>query len=456
MTPTWKTFCRLLAAFRADRAGNIATIFALSSLPLIGFVGAAVDYSRANSVKTALQTALDATALMLSREAATLNSGDLQSKASNYFNAMFTRPDTANVAISVSYTTNGGSAVTVNGAVTMSTQIMGIVGYNSIAINGSSTARWGSTRLRVALALDVTGSMASDGKMTALKSATKNLLTQLKNAASQNGDVYVAIVPFNKDVNVGASNYAASWIDWSDWEDDNGHDVSTTTCTTQKTGKSGKSTKKCSTSTSWVPDNHNTWNGCITDRDQNYDQLVDVPTSTSAATPSKLWPAEQFDSCPAKMMGLSYNWTSLNSLVDGLQAVGNTNQGIGLVWAWQALVGGGPLTSPPKDANYDYQEIIILMSDGMNTENRYSTSQTQIDKRMHDTSKNGIGTCANIKTAGVTIYSVQVNTGGDPTSTVMKNCASSTDKFWMITSASDLNGVFQTIGTNLTQLRVAK
>ena len=36
--------------------------FALATIPLIGFVGAAVDYSRANSAKAAMQAALDATA----------------------------------------------------------------------------------------------------------------------------------------------------------------------------------------------------------------------------------------------------------------------------------------------------------------------------------------------------------------------------------------------------------
>jgi hypothetical protein len=36
---------------------------------MVGFVGAAVDYSRANSVKIAMQAAIDATALMLSRDA---------------------------------------------------------------------------------------------------------------------------------------------------------------------------------------------------------------------------------------------------------------------------------------------------------------------------------------------------------------------------------------------------
>ena len=69
---------------------------------------------------------------------------------------------------------------------------------------------------------------------------------------------------------------------------------------------------------------------------------------------------------------------------------------------------------------------------------------------------NGSGTCANIKAAGVTIYTIHVNTGGDPMSTLLQNCASDSNKFWMITNANDLNTVFNKIGTNLTQLRVAK
>ena len=32
-------------------------------------------------------------------------------------------------------------------------------------------------------------------------------------------------------------------------------------------------------------------------------------------------------------------------------------------------------------------------------------------------------TCNNIKAAGITLYTMQVNTGGDPTSTLLQNCA---------------------------------
>jgi hypothetical protein len=150
----------------------------------------------------------------------------------------------------------------------------------------------------------------------------------------------------------------------------------------------------------------------------------------------------------------------MNSLVDAMNPAGSTNQPIGLVWAWQSLVGGGPLVAPSKDSNYNYKEFVILMSDGLNTEDRwygngYSVS-TDVDQRMYNASASGSGTCANIKATGVTIYSIQVNTGGDPTSTIMQNCASSADKFFEVKVAGDLGTVFTAIGTNLTQLRVAK
>jgi Flp pilus assembly protein TadG len=54
--------------FTAARGGNVMLTFALSTIPIFGLVGTAVDYSRANSAKAAMQAAVDATALMLSRK----------------------------------------------------------------------------------------------------------------------------------------------------------------------------------------------------------------------------------------------------------------------------------------------------------------------------------------------------------------------------------------------------
>ena len=70
------------------------------------------------------------------------------------------------------------------------------------------------------------------------------------------------------------------------------------------------------------------------------------------------------------------------------------------------------------DPYYTFQHVIILLTDGMNTENRWYDTQASIDARQQIT-------CNNVKAAGITVYTVQVNTGGDPLSTLLQGCASS-------------------------------
>ena len=85
MTSSLLAACRrtfqAFRAFTAARDGNVAIMFAMSLIPLVGLVGAAVDYSRANSAKVAMQAALDSATLMLSKEANGLNQDQLQQKA---------------------------------------------------------------------------------------------------------------------------------------------------------------------------------------------------------------------------------------------------------------------------------------------------------------------------------------------------------------------------------------
>ena len=96
-----------------------------------------------------------------------------------------------------------------------------MLGFDTFTVKATSTAKWGITRLRVALVLDNTGSMADNSKMPAMQTATKNLLTQLQNAVTVAGDVYVSIIPFVKDVNVGATNYNTDWVYWGNSSVDN-------------------------------------------------------------------------------------------------------------------------------------------------------------------------------------------------------------------------------------------
>jgi Flp pilus assembly protein TadG len=447
--------------FLQDRSGAVAPMFGLVLVPLVGLTGAAIDYSRANSVRTAMQASLDATALALSKDVGGLNGSQITQKASDYFKANFNRPEASGIVVSATYTA-ASSTLTVNGSGSIDTAFMKVMGISTIPINSTATVTWGMTKLRVAFALDNTGSMAQNNKIGALKTATHQILSTLQGLATNPGDVQVAIIPFSKNVNVGSNKYSANWIDWSDWDDNNGHDATTQTCTTT-TGKNGKPKKKCTNSTTWVPDNHNTWNGCITDRDQDFDRGVAAPNPSDVSLPpsaaSTLFPAEQYDACPVAMMALGYNWSGMNNLVDQMQPDGTTNQPIGLVWAWHALTTGAPLNAPAI-TDITTKQVIILLSDGLNTQDRWygdgSNVSTQVDDRMY-TSGGGAGTCKNIKDAGIEIYSIQVNVNSaDPTSTVMKNCASKPENFFMLTTSGQIVDTFNQIGTQLAKLHLTQ
>jgi Flp pilus assembly protein TadG len=440
------TLSRISAVFRAFRRanrGNVAIMFGLAVVPAVGLTGAAVDYSRTNSVKAGMQAAVDSTALMLAKEAAVVGAAQVSADAQKYFASMFDRPDVSNATAAATYTPGTNSQLVVTASATVPTAFVKMFGYQSITVTAQATAKWGNSRLRVALALDNTGSMSSDGKIDALKTATNSLLSQLEAMAAHSGDIYVSIIPFSKDVNLDPANYQANWIDWTEWNTKNG------TCSKS----SYHSQRSCERNDgTWTPAAHSAWNGCVMDRgnksapaDGAYDTNVIAPDPADTAT---LYAAEQFSGCTQASMELNDNWTAMTTLVNGMSPSGNTNQGIGLQVGWMSLAGGGPFTVPPMDPTYTYSQVIVLLSDGLNTENRWYNSASSIDTRQKVT-------CDNVKRAGILVYTVQVNTGGDPTSQLLKDCASDNNKFFELKSADEMVTTFNTISTQLARLYVA-
>ena len=150
-----------LRAFRTAQGGNVVFTFALVMIPMIGFVGAAVDYSRGNSAKAAMQAAVDSTALMLSKEALSLNSAQLNARAMDVFKALFNRTDVFNISIKPVFTSpeEGNFRIDVAGTGEVATTFTKLLGHHKLKVNVTSEVLWGMKKLELALALDNTGSM---------------------------------------------------------------------------------------------------------------------------------------------------------------------------------------------------------------------------------------------------------------------------------------------------------
>ncbi|MCO5131256.1 MAG: pilus assembly protein [Xanthobacteraceae bacterium] len=482
---------------RSDR-GNVAAIFALALVPMMGIVGAAIDYSRAVAARTAMQAALDTAALMVSKDAQAnpkMTADQATAAAQKYFNALYAKGGAGNVKVEATFTQNTGQGasvqVTANGLVT--TDFMQLVGFYNIAIDARSQTKWGNTRMRVAMVLDNTGSMADNSKMTKMRSAAKDMVDKLASFANAPGDVYISLIPFAKNVNLG-SGFDKSYIKWSGnsdtWDENNGSCSGGSSYKTKSactsvyvcSDSSYTSQRKCENNNKtwrnanyvWTPADHSTWSGCVMDRDQDNDikNVAPVPGDTNAV--STLFPAQEYTSgstnyCKSSsktylqpIIPMTTDWTKLKTAITNMDPTGGTNQAIGVVWGWQSLsTTNGPIAAPAKDANAIYQDYLVILSDGLNTQNRwpsYGNGQTQStcnDEPCIDARQSKL--CTSIKADGIKIFTIQVNINKvDPTSTVLQDCASTTDNFQEITSSDDIAGAFNTVLTQIANLRISQ
>ncbi len=420
-----------------DSRGNIAIFFALSILPVVLAAGAAVDYERAISAKTHLLASLDSAALY----AANLTDTDpvvLTTKSQPYVQSNYHNNDDAQLK---SYAvTTSGQTVTATGTVQLTNYFMAVVGINTTSVTTSSTAIKSGAKLQVAMVLDNTGSMAQSGKIGAEITASTNLLTQLSGLAINPTDIFVSIIPFDVTVNVGQSNVAANWVTWNDYG----------TC--DKGAGSPNTQKQCSLNGgNWTlspVSARASWTGCVTDRGNpssvsagNFDVNDSPPVTTDTTS---MYPAIN-SSCPQQAMGLSNDWSDMQTVINNMQPGANTNQNLGLQMGWMSLSGGGPFTIPALNPNANYTKAIVLLTDGLNTADRWYTSVNSINARETQT-------CTAMKAAGIVIYAVQVSTDGTAKSSLLQSCVSDPGNFFYLTSANQVITAFSSIGNNLAGL----
>jgi len=424
-----------LRRWRADRRGSYAVIFAIALVPILIAIGAAVDISKAYVVKQRLTRALDAAGLAVGGTTG-MTTSQIQAMAQSFFNANY--PASKIGVPGALVVSTSGNVVNLSVRAAMPTSVIGIVGIRNLNINATSQITRMGKKLEVVLVLDNTGSMASSKKMTTLKAAAKNLITTVSAAAVNPGDVKVAIVPFTTQVSVDANPDKNTEIPY--WLRTTDYQKMVNKCILWACSNQPETITVRKNNNTVTVDNKN-WKGCVVDRDQNYDVLGTIPSKNDETTK---YPPDT-DCSIATLMSLSSDWTALNKKIDDMVAAGNTNTGIGLQWGWNMLIPGAPLSLAAAPAS-NLDKVLVFLTDGDNTENRWASRDTDIDPRTTTI-------CNNIKAAGIKIYSVRVIDGN---AGLIKACATDPSMYYSVSNASQLTTVFQSIAQALSNLRISQ
>jgi Flp pilus assembly protein TadG len=190
-----------LRALAHQQQGATAVFVALAIIPLVAFVGLAVDTTRGYLVKSRLNQALDAAALAGGRVYANSTRDD---DIRMYFKANFPDGYLGSVASPVEITPNDiDKTLTVSAQATLPTTFMHLLNINTVQVASSAQVIVESQNVEVAMVLDITGSMDASDSMDDLKDAANDLVDIVVNDVQSPFYSKVAMVPFSMTVNVG-------------------------------------------------------------------------------------------------------------------------------------------------------------------------------------------------------------------------------------------------------------
>jgi Flp pilus assembly protein TadG len=454
----------LVSRFRRCARASTATLVALLLVPILLGAGTGLDLGRAMVVRTRLAEALDAASLAVGATKG-LTQIQMQALAQNYFNANYNVSGSYGTPNPVSITT-GTNTVSVSDTVPMPTVLMKVIGLNTVNVAYTSQVTFGQTQLWISLVLDNTGSMTQIdltgvSKMSALKTATTQLLATLQGIAQNPGDVMVSIVPFTTGVDVGTASKSASWLTFAPWDAVGAGDGA-------YENSQGQPCQGPTGGCAWVAFNpsHSQWTGCVMDRNQDNDVENTAPNSSDATTlfpaaPPKLFahsPSNTWNiTCPEQMVPLTdvssqSGYSTLTTEINGMTAGGTTDQPIGFAMGWMTLTNSAPFNPGVMPSNTT--PIVIIVSDGLNTQDRWTGDGSHEDTSTDD--REAL-ICSNMKSAGITIYAVYIDLGGTQgNSAPLQNCASSAGDYFDLTSSGQIVTAFQQIATQITQLHVSK
>ncbi len=448
-----------LRNFKTDNKGGMAITFAVTLLMILACVGAAVDFSMAQSSRVKMQNTADTAVLGAAKSGETTEAA-LLNIAREIVDAH--DPTGFPVTTTVSLTANGRVRVLVDS--TQNTFLMGMFGKPTINVKALSEAPLGSSEpVNIALVLDTTGSM-SGSKLSSLKTAATNLVTLLD--GYDNDSLKVSVIPFGQYVNVGMSRRNASWIDVPADNSTTGAEIcrmrrdvtSRTNCrmvarTCYNDGVSyacnrrvcdvtyGPEYRSC-----YIPTNRSTWYGCVGSRNGPWNERV---AYNGRKIPGQM---DRRKRCGTEIRPLTTNMNTVKSTISALTATGSTYIPSGIAWGWRTLDTNEPLTEARGPYAANTKKVMIIMTDGANTKSKSGNWHNGNDVGQANRTTRDM--CTNVKDSEIEVYTIAYDITDAATKNLMRNCATNAGMYFDASNAAELNAAFEEIGRNLIRVRL--
>lgn len=200
--------CTALArCFGADRRASMAMMFSLAVVPSVGFIAAAMDYTRASDARTAMQKAADAAALAAAASARDKIGTPLALAHATYEQNV--RGITIANRAERLVIDNGVYRYEASGSVTGS--ISSLIGGTTMNVQVNASATYGNDVARpteIVFVADASNSMSFGNSWQNMVAAISDTLSQIKGTEST-GEFFVSLLPMSDRIRF--SNYDATW-----------------------------------------------------------------------------------------------------------------------------------------------------------------------------------------------------------------------------------------------------
>lgn len=420
----------LVRKFVRDRRGAVAIIYALTLIPILGFIGGAVDYGRAYIVKARLQEALDS-AVLAAGATTTLTNDERIAYAKKLFDANYPAKEMGIAAEPVITISEEG---VIKGTVTanLDSAILGVIGIDNIDVGAASEASIVSVLAgEIVLVLDYSGSM-NEGrgkkKYKVMRDAAIDLIDTLSEDG-KNDKVKFGLVPFSAAV---YTTLPKSYVvdtkgggDWTGCTDDRMYDYNI-----------GDSTPTSNDATKWgchideVFDKHDDdW------KKGGYEDCKEFKEQCSA-----------YKKNDVVIRALTNDFTAVKKQLKDMEPIGNTHISLGMAFGWHVISPTAPWT---EGVAYDDDEVlkaIVLLTDGKQTSAAWGPGNSYNVGNANDNLED---ICEAVKEKGVMVLTVAFDLDDEDTKERLEDCATSKSHYFDADDNDELAKAFKAITSQL-------